>query len=236
MCDGLRAGQGKGAGLGRRGPGRRDDDARRLISLASHDLRSPLAVIAAHAENLIGGVHGRLPKGAVPPVRKIRRIALVAAAMAEELLAATAPEGETAATRDVAADLREAAAVLRPTAELREQKILVRVDRRMSLPSPRGWLKAAVRNLVENALAASPPGATVRIEGRKGRGSVRIDVRDRGRGRPDLWTTRPRRGWGLRLVRHIVEEEGGEVLAEPRRGGGLIVGFRLPARRGRRTS
>ena len=161
----------------------------------------------------------------------MRRIALDAATVADELLAATAPEGGASPVQDARAVLRDVGSALRPRAALQQKKISVRATGGLALPIPRGWLGAAVRNLVENALAASPPGSIVRIEGRSEGGRVRVEVRDRGKGQPDVWTRRPRRGWGLRLVRQIVEEVGGEVFAEARRGGGLVVGFLIPARK-----
>ncbi len=99
------------------------------------------------------------------------------------------------------------------------------------------------RNLIQNALAFSPPGAAVRIEATTEpdgpRRLVRVEVLDRGSGiRPEDRATvfEPffsRRaggtGLGLAIVRRIVEQHGGTVEATDRPGGGARLVVRLPA-------
>ena len=99
------------------------------------------------------------------------------------------------------------------------------------------------RNLIQNALAFSPPGAAVRIEATTEpdgpRARLRVEVLDRGSGiRPEDRATvfEPffsRRaggtGLGLAIVRRIVEQHGGTVEATDRPGGGARLVVRLPA-------
>ena len=99
------------------------------------------------------------------------------------------------------------------------------------------------RNLIQNALAFSPAGSAVRIEGaleRDGaRELVRIDVLDRGKGfelddlprvfEPFFSRRSGGTGLGLAIVRRIVEQHGGTVEAANRDGGGAAMTVRLPA-------
>ena len=99
------------------------------------------------------------------------------------------------------------------------------------------------RNLIQNALAFSPPGEAVHIEAAReadgARDRVRIEVLDRGTGiRPEDRATvfEPffsRRsggtGLGLAIVRRIVEQHGGTVEAGDRPGGGARLVVWLPA-------
>jgi signal transduction histidine kinase len=209
--------------MGRQSRGRHQREAPRLLALVSHDLRSPLAAIQAHADNLIRGVYGEISDEARRRVRQIRRITRECSSLAEAILSGTEPCG----------DLREAmtamAAPLRERARARGVRILLRIPKGTAVPGiPSGLLEAAARNLVENAVQASPDGRTVLVRGEREKGWVRVEISDRGPGRADLWMVGP--GLGLRLVRGIVDSHGGEVYARPRRGGGSIVGFRLRSR------
>jgi two-component system sensor histidine kinase QseC len=98
-------------------------------------------------------------------------------------------------------------------------------------------LEVALRNLVENALQYSPPGApvTVRVAG-----DGSIEVGDAGPGiAPELraqifepfWSGNPDHGGaglGLTIVRRVAERYGGEVSVEDAPGGGTIVALRFP--------
>jgi two-component system nitrogen regulation sensor histidine kinase NtrY len=100
-------------------------------------------------------------------------------------------------------------------------------------------LERAVRNLIENALRASPPESEVLVELRRAEGGARIEVSDLGPGVPaDLlekifepyFSTRDHgTGLGLPIARRIVTEHGGTLDAHNRPGGGLVACIELPA-------
>jgi signal transduction histidine kinase len=104
----------------------------------------------------------------------------------------------------------------------------------------------ALRNLVENAIRYSPPGATVTVEVTQ-TGEAR--VLDRGAGVPAelkgrlferFWRARRKErsavgagaGLGLSIVAQIAEQHRGQVRVEDRPGGGSVFSLALrPARR-----
>ena len=213
----------------------------RLLEIASHDLRSPLAAIKAHSDNLLDGVHGEVRVEAKKRIRQIRRIARDSAEIVEEILSVAGPVSRKGCT-DLREVLHETAASLRLRARHRGIRVELRAPRESpSLSSPRALVKAAVRNLAENALRASPREGRVLIEARRDRGWVRIEVKDRGRGTEHPWAEKGGPGdyagerIGLRIVRDIVESQGGTVFARPRPGGGLVAGFAIPCRARRRS-
>ncbi|WP_163991437.1 sensor histidine kinase [Pyxidicoccus caerfyrddinensis] len=101
-------------------------------------------------------------------------------------------------------------------------------------------VKQVLINLVQNALDASPVGATVELVLLGGR-EARVEVRDRGAGLPESVrarlfepgvTTKERgSGLGLALARGLVRQHGGELTLEDREGGGCVAALTLPTRR-----
>ena len=100
-------------------------------------------------------------------------------------------------------------------------------------------LRDSLSNLLLNAIQATPPGGSVRIETRRLDHQLLISVTDSGRGisaeiRQRIWepffTTKQRgTGLGLAIVRKRVEEVGGTArLARAQNGVGARFELRLP--------
>jgi two-component system sensor histidine kinase KdpD len=104
-------------------------------------------------------------------------------------------------------------------------------------------LERAVANIVANALAWSPPDATVRVEAAPIGRRVHLRIIDRGPGvgpadrervfqpfqRLGDRSTQPGVGLGLAVARGFVQVLGGEIVLEDTPGGGLTVVMDLPA-------
>ena len=95
-------------------------------------------------------------------------------------------------------------------------------------------LRQALFNLLQNAIQASPAGATIETSVVCRRdGTRRFEVADRGPGVPEVvagklfspyFTTRPGgTGLGLAIVRRIAAAHGWEVGYTPRSGGGAVL-------------
>lgn len=100
-------------------------------------------------------------------------------------------------------------------------------------------LERAIKNLLMNAVEASPPGVPVELTAANTEGEVRITVADRGEGVPE--EVRPRLfqpfasgrsdgvGLGLALARRIAVLHGGDLILEDREGGGTCARMTWPA-------
>src|SRR5205814_5277413 len=104
-----------------------------------------------------------------------------------------------------------------------------------------GALKQILANLFSNALAVSPPGSTIRIEGRSAPGSVELQVSDEGPGMSAeqrarafdrFWRAGPPgtgTGLGLAVVHRLVSADGGTIELREAAGRGLEAVVTLQA-------
>ena len=228
---------------------RRADMVRRdFVANVSHELRTPLTAIRGYVEALLDG---SVPDAQVREfleiidrqslrmerlVRDLLRLARLDAG--QELL--KIGDCDLAGVIDGVRDDLEAA--------FRRRGQQVRVD----IEPDAGLVRAdpakladALRNLLENAGNYSPEGGVVEIGARRTGDDIRITLADRGPGIPETDLSRVFErfyrvdrsrtrdpggtGLGLSIVKHLVELQGGRVVARNRDGGGAAFEVTMPA-------
>lgn len=227
---------------------RRLDRVRRdFIANASHELRTPVAAIAAAAETLIDGA-GDDPQARASFLRILDRHAHRLSRLTADLLdlsrleAGYRPRTEAVA---VAAAVQAVAAALAPRAAAKSITITQRLpaDLPLLLAEPAA-VEQILDNLVDNAIKYTPSGGRIEISAGSDGDLVRISVADSGPGiasehharlferfyRVDEARSRDLGGTGLGLaiVRHLAIAHGGDVAVECPVGGGSRFTFRLP--------
>lgn len=215
------------------------------VQSLTHEMKSPLAAIRAAAELL----QEPLPEADRERfVRNIRTQERRLTETIDKLLALAEVEQHGWLQRrervDAAALADEAVQGL--DAELTPQGVAV-----VRVPQAGAWavegdgflLRRALGNLLDNAIAFSPPGGTVELAVEAEAGQVRFVVRDQGPGVPDYAQERvferfyslPRpdggqrsSGLGLPFVREVMRLHGGEATLRNRPGGGAEAVLTLP--------
>lgn len=215
---------------------RSHEKQRRLVSDASHEMRTPLTSLRSNVE-LLQKIE-RLPEAERREVVKdvLEDIDELSSLLGELVdLASDLTTAEPAEPLD----LGEIARIVAARTERRFNRAVL-VDGRASgdvVGRPR-QLERAISNLVDNAIKYSDAGLPIEIAV----DGPRVTVLDRGRGiePEDLGRifdrfyravdvrTEPGSGLGLSIVEEIVHSHGGTVFAENRPGGGAAIGFVLP--------
>ncbi len=211
----------------------------------SHDLRGPLGGIAGAAELVCEALQRGDAERAQRLAAAIATQARVSTELIEALLQLARVGDAPMATQSV--DLQALAHSVVEQARLAARAAPfpeVRVQADAHVQADPGLTRAALANLLANALKFSSGSAPpqISIEARQGADGVRVTVRDNGVGfdparAAALFKPFQRlhgrrfegQGLGLSIVRRAVERQGGRVWAESREGEGASFHFTLPA-------
>jgi signal transduction histidine kinase len=219
-----------------------------FLAAVSHDLRTPLTVIAGSLELMerrgeLSDDQRRLVDQAERHVRRLQR-------NVEDLLTlAQLQEAKIALERqflEPAALLAEIAVTHDPVVSAKRQRIAVACE--PSLPPvlvDRRRIAQAVGNLVENASRYAPEGTAIELRAERDGEGVRFAVADQGPGVPAAERERvfdkffrgertkgtSGTGLGLAIARTLVELHGGRIHVEERAGGGARFVVSVPHER-----
>lgn len=219
---------------------------RQLIADASHELRSPLAVLRGELE--LARRPGRTPAELAAAVsaaaEEAERLARLAGNL---LLLARSDEGEPLIqphTRPLLPVLARATQTATEQAQQHDVELRVEADEHLAAPVDADRLRQAVDNLLDNALRVAPAGSTILLRAAAVEGAAVIEILDQGPGFPDDFlphaferfrradTARSRdrggAGLGLAIVQAIAHAHGGHAEAANRPGGGAAVRLILP--------
>ena len=219
---------------------------RDLVANVSHELKTPIAAIRAHLENLLDGVERPEPATLQVMLEQSDRLTR----LVDQLLDLSELESGDLPLRRETFEL--APVVSRVLSEIEMAGHAGRVELRdelgVGLPpvdADAERIHQVLFNLVDNAVRFTPPGGSVTVRAERGGDAVRIDVADTGVGiapehlprlferfyRVDQARSRGAGGTGigLAIARSVVEAHGGQLRAESELGRGSTFSFELPA-------
>jgi signal transduction histidine kinase len=228
-------------GTGRRRGTNREAELRSLMTMTSHDLRSPLTTIAAHLELLRDELGDHAAEDLAVMERAVRRMERLLDNLVDY---ARSTQNElritTVALDQVVADVTADRVTTANRARVTVDGTLPEVQADAEL------LRHVIDNLIGNAIKYTARGATaaLRVSSRTIDGEVRVEVADNGIGIPEA--DRPRvfdafhrsansggyqgTGLGLAICRRIVERHGGRIGVTEAPAGGSLFWFTLPSR------
>ena len=205
---------------------------RDFLADAAHELRTPLAILAAHLDTIGADSRTAMLRADVDRMtRLVNQLLLVA-----QLEALTIRPDEKADLSEVATEL---AVLLAPLAIKSGRSVAVlNADHPVVVRGNRDALYQALRNLAENALKFTPPDTEIEIEVDRN-GSV--SVSDRGPGIPEaqrsqlfrrFWRADRRQsggaGLGLAIAHRIATAHAGQLTVSDNPGGGARFTLSVP--------
>ncbi|MBN9100452.1 MULTISPECIES: ATP-binding protein [unclassified Pseudonocardia] len=221
---------------------------RDFVANVSHELKTPVGAMGLLAEAVLDAADD--PAEVRRFGTKILNEATRLGNLVTELIALSRLTGAERLPElsvvDVDEVVREALARARLSAEAANIEIIVDRPTGLEVEGDLTLLVTALSNLVENAIAYSPPDASVSVSRRLVGGTVEIAVTDRGIGiAPEhqkrvferFFRVDPARsratggtGLGLAIVKHVLANHGGDVRLWSSPGTGSTFTMRLPVR------
>jgi signal transduction histidine kinase len=210
---------------------------RDFVADASHQLRTPLTALRLRLENL---AHDTSPerRDVEHSLDEVERLARIV----DQLLALARADAGSGSPVPLALAPIVAARIdaWRPQAEARSVELHPDVPATLVARATPELAEQALDNLLSNALAASPPGATVRVTASATVDAVELHVVDEGPGMTAeqreraldrFWRARagPGSGLGLAIAARLAAADGGSVELRPAPSGGIDAVIRLRA-------
>jgi two-component system, OmpR family, sensor kinase len=219
---------------------------RAFVADASHELRTPFAVLQGELE--LAGRPGRTKEELSAAVASAAEEAGRLTRITDDLLLLAKGDEDKLSLRPERTDIASllARSAERASARAQAAGVTCRVDAAAGLTAvvDAGRLRQAVDNLLDNALRFAPRGSEVVMSAEIAGPTLVIEVRDSGPGfppdflpyaferfrRPDQGRARSAggAGLGLAIVRAIAVAHGGQAVASNRSEGGAAVTLRLP--------
>jgi signal transduction histidine kinase len=222
-----------------------EQSRRDLVANVSHELKTPIAAIRAHLENLLDGVEQPDPKTLQVMLSQTERLGR----LIEQLLELSRLEsGDLPLLREETPLAPLVSQVLSEIEVARSDRgVVVESELPIDLPpvdADRERVHQVLFNLVDNAVRFTPSGGAVTVSAQRHNSSVEVRVADTGVGiRPEhlprlferFYRADPARsredggtGIGLAIARSVVEAHGGHIRAESELGEGSVFTFDLP--------
>ncbi|HEY0809698.1 MAG TPA: HAMP domain-containing sensor histidine kinase [Longimicrobiales bacterium] len=222
-----------------------------FISIATHELKTPINVIGGYAELLDEGLYGTPTPKQREAMQTIEEQTRVLTGLVNQLLDISRLEAgglqlemQDTVLQDLFARVERSFSVL-----ARKKNIDFRVDVENSLPhsihaDADRITDQVLGNLLSNALKFTPEGGTIRVRAWGAPDGVHVEVRDSGVGVPQeqlpyifdkffqvgQQARAKGAGLGLAIAREIVEAHGGSIAVDSQPGRGTTFSFVLPVR------
>jgi signal transduction histidine kinase len=228
-----------------------------FVSVASHELKTPINVMMGYLQLLEEGIYGPVDTRQGEVLRTLLTQANALSRLVKQLLDVSRFEAGGSRLEPRAVHLREMLAEFERSFHVLavQREIEFHVEREPGLPNDVYWdldqINEVVGNLLSNAFKFTPHGGSVSLVLEPDENAVIMRVKDTGAGIPPEQMPRifekfyqadnqrsaraVGTGLGLAIAKQIVEAHGGSIWCESTLGVGTTFTIRLPARAARRS-
>ncbi len=217
-----------------------------LVGIVSHELRTPLSTIFGNAHMLLRRLEDMDAESRTRAISDIREEAERLNGLVENmLLLARAGAQAPVPTEPVLVDKALGEVVSEHKKRFGERSVLVGVKpKNLIAEGQPDYLKQVIQNLLSNAEKYSPSNEQIDVRARRTGANITFSVLDRGSGIPPseseivfqpfyrsdrTSTDVSGAGIGLAVCKLLVQAQSGRIWTSPRRGGGTVFAFTLPA-------
>ncbi|MFM9876955.1 MAG: sensor histidine kinase [Rhodoglobus sp.] len=225
---------------------RLDEVRRDFIANISHELKTPIGAVGLLAEALVSA--SKEPEQVKRFAKRLTKESERLARITQEIIELSRLQATDALTKADLVDIDHVVALAidqnRVVAEAHRVHLVSGGDAGVEVYGDEELLVTALHNLVANAIQYSPDGSRVGIGVNESNGVVEIAVTDQGVGIEEdeqdrvferFFRTDPARsrntggsGLGLSIVKHVVQNHGGDVRVWSQPGSGSTFTIRLP--------
>ncbi|CAN5887468.1 hypothetical protein BH23GEM9_BH23GEM9_00830 [soil metagenome] len=228
-----------------------------FMSIATHELKTPINVVAGYAELLADSVYGHVTEQQEIALAAIQEQARILTQLVNQLLDISRLEAGglrleigDMGTADFFDGLRRTFGVLAQKQHI-DLDVDLDADAPQTIPADGSRLRDQVLgNLLANSLKFTPEGGTIRVRGFSEDSHFVIEVSDTGPGMPADQLSRvfdkyfqigeqarsKGAGLGLTIAHDVVEEHGGTIAVESVEGSGTTFRISLPTTRTAQTA
>ncbi|MES2372924.1 MAG: PAS domain-containing sensor histidine kinase [Bacteroidota bacterium] len=219
-----------------------------VLSILSHDLRSPLAGIIGMIEHIRSDFDIIEPEDAKEMLGLIHDSAKDELKMLDQLVEWArikyAAEAFTPVKIDLAEFVENVFNTLKDVAAVKEIILYNKIEPTVNVFADKKMLHSILQNLVSNAIQYTPPEGKIVVSAETGKENITVQVKDSGEGMsleiveklftPQLNTLLKARenkkgaGIGLLLVKGFLEKNNGQIRVESQEGEGSSFYFTLP--------
>jgi len=225
---------------------RLEEVRRDFVANISHELKTPIGAVGLLAEALVSasGEPEQVKRFAKRLTKESERLARIT----QEIIELSRLQAADALTRadlvEVDHIIRAAVDQTRVVADSHRVQLVTGGDKRSEVYGDEALLIVALHNLIANAIQYSPDGSRVGIGVSNHDGVVEISITDQGVGIPEgeldrvferFFRSDPARsrntggsGLGLSIVKHVVQNHGGDIRVWSQPGNGSTFTIRLP--------
>jgi PAS domain S-box-containing protein len=217
----------------------------RMLSIATHDMRSPIASIASTIKLLARGRFGEVSESVKQTLNDVFNRMIKLEKMVGEYLTKSSVMSSSEISRKETLDLRED--IIDPIIGEFSQEIErggIRIDNclggipgdKILVSANKNWLGIVYRNLLSNAIRYTPTGGTIAYGFEDKDTMYRLNVFNSGQPIPaerrksifEMFESEDSSGIGLPVIRELVRRHGGDLWYEESHGGHPNFVFTLP--------
>lgn len=209
-----------------------------LASGVAHEINNPLAIAAAHSEDLLERLKDKEQGVDKDDVAGVQKIVLEQIARCKQIIAhllGLARKGTDSDLVDIGLSSARILALLEPKAKQRDIKIESQIDSSLFVIGNESEWQQVVLNVVTNALDASNQGGVIEVKAWRDDIGIHFTVKDYGQGIPKeyikklfvpFFTTKPvgqGTGLGLFVSYNIIQKMQGQLVINSTEGKGTLV-------------